>query len=111
MSIIEAILTFLTLVAGGGWLFDRKKHSREIESLTADNKKKAMELSKMYVDEFNKNIAEPLRREVSGLRREIIGLRNAIRKINNCSHSTDCPVYYELQKQQDSFGDGVSTQN
>ena len=91
----------LTLVAGGGWLFDRRRHRQEIESLTADNRQKDMNLSKMYVDEFKENIADPLRCEVRELRTEVNHLRNAIQKINDCPHSDACPVYSELQKQQD----------
>ena len=115
------VLSVLTLIAGGGWLFDKKRHRQEVESIKADNKKKDMELSKMYVDEFKENIAEPLRqemeqlraevselrkenaslrRETGGLRREIKQLKDAIQKIYDCPHAADCPVYEELQKQQ-----------
>ena len=93
--------SILTLVAGGGWLFDRRRHRQEVESLRADNRQKDMNLSKMYVDEFKENIADPLRHEVRELRTEITHLRNAIQKINDCPHSDACPVYSELQKQQD----------
>ena len=96
----EIILSVLTLVAGGGWLFDRKRHRQEVESIRADNRQKDMDLSKMYVDEFKQNIAEPLRREVRELKREVKKLNNAIGKIQECPHAADCPVYDELQKQQ-----------
>lgn len=118
------ILSVLTLVAGGGWLFDRRRHRQEVESLRADNRQKDMNLSKMYVEEFKENIADrfpsreqsklvcfaealkrvrrkPLRREVRELRTEVTHLRNAIQRINDCPHSDACPVYSELQKQQD----------
>lgn len=98
------VLSVLTLIAGGGWLFDKKRHRQEVGSIKADNKKKDMELSKMYVDEFKENIADPLRREVGGLRREVKHLRDAISKINDCPHAADCPVYDELQKQQNDVG-------
>ena len=91
------IPSILTLVAGGGWLFDRRRHRQEVESLKADNRQKDMN----HVDEFKENIADPLRREVRELRNEITHLRNAIQKINDCPHSDACPVYSELQKQQD----------
>ena len=58
------IPSLLTLVAGGGWLFDRRRHRQEVESLRADNRQKDMNLSKMYVNEFRENIADPLRHEV-----------------------------------------------
>lgn len=95
------IPSLLTLVAGGGWLFDRRRHRQEVESLRADNRQKDMNLSKMYVDEFRENIADPLRHEVRELKDEIKHLRNAIQKINDCPHSDTCPVISELQKQQD----------
>ena len=95
------ILSVLTLVAGGGWLFDRRRHRQEVESLKADNRQKDMNLSKMYVEEFKENIADPLRREVRELRTEVNHLRNAIQRINDCPHSDACPVYNELQKHQD----------
>lgn len=95
------LLSVLTLVAGGGWLFDRRRHRQEVESLKADNRQKDMNLSKMYVEEFKENIADPLRHEVRELRTEVTYLRNAIQKINDCPHSDACPVYNELQKQQD----------
>lgn len=94
------MMGLLTLIAGGGWLFDKKRHRQEVESIKADNKKKDMELSKMYVDEFKQNIAEPLRREVRELKKEVKKLNNAIGKIQDCPHAAGCPVYDELQKQQ-----------
>jgi hypothetical protein len=96
----EIILGVMTLLGGFGWFFDRRKHRQEIESLIADNRQKDMNLSKMYVDEFRENIADPLRHEVRELKDEIKHLRNAIQKINDCPHSGGCPVLDELQKQQ-----------
>ena len=40
------VLSVLTLVAGGGWLFDRKRHRQEVESIRADNRQKDLDLSK-----------------------------------------------------------------
>lgn len=99
-EIWAAVTTLLTLVAGGGWLFDKKRHRQEVRSIKTENEKKDMELAKMYVDEFKTNIAEPLRREVRGLKKEVKNLNNAIAKIQDCPHAGECPVYDELQKQQ-----------
>lgn len=100
------LLSVLTLLlgAGGGWMLDKKKHRQEVESLKADNRQKDLNLSKDYVESFRKEIADPLRREVGGLRREVKYLRDAIQKINDCPHAADCPVYDELQKQQNDVG-------
>ena len=100
MEWTSIVLAIITLLGGCGWLFDRHKHKQEVEGLRADNRQKDMDLSKMYVDEFKENIADPLRHEVRELRTEITYLRNAIQKINDCPHSDACPVISELQKQQ-----------
>ena len=94
------VMGLLTLVAGGGWLFDRKRHRQEVESIRADNRQKDLDLSKDYVESFRKEIADPLRREVRELKKEVKKLNNAIGKIQDCPHAGDCPVYDELQKQQ-----------
>lgn len=88
------VVTLVTLKAA------RKKAENEAEGLAADNEQKSMDLAKNYVDEFRANIVEPLQKEVKGLRRDVKNLKNAINKINDCPHSAECPVYGELQKQQ-----------
>ena len=95
------LLALTNLLTGGGWLLDRRKRRQEAEGIRADNRQKEMDLAKSYVDEFKENIAEPLRKEVGGLRREIKNLKNAIQKINDCPHADGCPVYCELQRQQE----------
>lgn len=118
MDWTSIVLAIITLLGGCGWLLDRHKHKQEVEGLKEDNRKKAqevesikadnrqkdMDLSKMYVDEFKKNIADPLRREVRELKNEVKKLNNAISKIQECPHAADCPVYDELQKQQNDGG-------
>lgn len=97
-SIILAVTNLLT---GGCWIADRRKRRKEADGLEVENHQKEMDLAKSYVDEFKENIVEPLRKEVSGLRRDVKNLRNAIQKINDCPHADGCPVYDELQKQQE----------
>ena len=92
------VLSAVTLIAGGGWLFDRRRHRQDIESLKADNRQKEMNLSKDYVTEFRTYIAEPLQREVSELRDEVNQLRDAIQRIDRCPHRDHCPVYDGLRK-------------
>ena len=94
------ILALIGMVSGWfTWFLDRRKHRQEVEALKADNRQKDMDLSKMYVDEFRSNIAEPLRQEVLELRDQIDQLRNAIQKIDACAHRASCPVINELQHQ------------
>ena len=101
MEWTSIVLAIITLLGGCGWLFDRHKHRQEVEGLKADNRQKDLDLSKDYVEAFRKEIADPLRREVRELKREVKKLNNAISKIQDCPHAADCPVYDELQKQQD----------
>ncbi len=98
LNLTELVLGLLTFLSGIGWIVDRRKHRQEVESLKADNRQKDMNLSKMYVDEFRNNIAEPLQREVGELRNEVNQLRYAIQRIGDCPHSASCPVYDELVK-------------
>ena len=94
----SVILGVIGLLNGCGWMMDRKRHRRLIESLEADNRQKEMNLSKMYVDEFRMNIDWPLQEEVGDLKNEISTLKNAIQRINECDYRGSCPVYDELQR-------------
>ena len=89
----EIILGFLTLLGGCGWFVSGRKHRQEVEALKADNRMKDMELAQKYVEEFDKNIAEPLRRDVRDLRNEVKELRDAIQRIDRCPYRDTCPVY------------------
>ena len=100
MEWTNIILAIIAALSGCGWLVSGRKYRQEVESLKADNRQKDMDLSKMYVDEFRENIAEPLRLEVRELRTEVDMLRNAIQKINDCPLAADCPVLDELQNNQ-----------
>lgn len=97
MDLTSIVLAIIAMLSGCGWFLNNRKYRQEVESLKADNRQKDMELSKMYVDEFRENIADPLRLEVRELRTEVDLLRNAIQKINDCPLAADCPVLGELQ--------------
>ena len=94
----EIILGVLTLLGGCAWFVNFRKDKQEAKGIRADNRQKEMDLSKMYVDEFNLNIVVPLQREVGELRQEVAALRNAIQKIDACPHRDNCPVIGELQR-------------
>jgi uncharacterized coiled-coil protein SlyX len=66
-----------------------------------------MELAAMYVQEFQKNIVDPLKeqlaenkKEVTSLKRYIKKLTDAVKEINNCPHRADCPVLDRLPDNQ-----------
>ena len=88
----NVILGVITLLGGCGWVIDRKKHKQEIESLKADIRQKNMDLGKMYVDEFHKNIVKPLEVRVEELTNEVNRLKDAIEKVNDCPYRDRCPV-------------------
>ena len=101
------ILGMLTMLSSFGWLFDRRRHKHEMESLKADNRQKEMNLGKDYVTEWHTYIAEPLQREVGELRREVNKLRHAIQRIERCDYRANCPVLDGLRDDEES-GDKAS---
>lgn len=76
----------LTLLGGCAWFVEGRKHKPTANGLKADNRLKNMELGQIYVEQFEENIAEPLRREVRELRDEVKELRNELEivKRNAC---------------------------
>ena len=86
----------ISMVSGWGWLTNSRKYRQEVKSLEAENRQKYMDLAKEYVEEFRKNIAEPLQLEVRDLRNEVKLLRDAVQEINDCPFSGDCPVRTKL---------------
>ena len=99
-EITSIILGVLTLLGGCGWFVEGRKHRETARLLNADHKLKEMELGQLYVEQFEKNIAEPLRQEVRKLRDEVKELRDAIQRIDRCPHRDMCPVYDGMRKQQ-----------
>ena len=91
-EITSIILGVLTLLGGCGWFVEGRKHRETARLLNADHKLKEMELGQLYVEQFEKNIAEPLRREVRELRDEVKELRNELETVKGCvCYGADCP--------------------
>lgn len=88
----KIVLELFTLLSGCGWFVSGRKHRQEVKSLKADNRLKDMELARLYVEQFQKDIAEPLRQEVRELRNEVNELRDAIKRVNECRFRDECPV-------------------
>jgi hypothetical protein len=63
-----------------------------VKALKADNRLKDMELGQMYVEQFEKNIAEPLRRDVRELREKVDKLTEELEHVKKCvCYCVDCP--------------------
>ena len=93
IDISAIVLAVIGMVSGWWtWFLDRRKHRQEVEGMRAENALKDFELAKRYVDEFDKNIAEPLQRDVRELRNEVNRLKDAIEKVNDCPYRDNCPV-------------------
>lgn len=93
---VSVVLALISMVSGWGWLTNSRKYRQEVKSLEAENRQKYMDLAKEYVEEFRKNIAEPLQQEVRELRNEVKLLRDAVQEINDCPFNGDCPVRTKL---------------
>lgn len=93
----EVILGVFTLLSTCGWFVSGRKHRQEIESLKADNRIKDMQLAQVYVEQFEKNIAEPLRHEVRELRDEVKELKHALERVKECAHRDSCPIIERMQ--------------
>lgn len=96
---IDIIRDIITLLVACGWFTSGRKHKKEIESIAADIKQKEMNLAQQYVDEFKKNIVEPLIHKMNAIQRVCDRLQKAVDKVNDCAHSDNCPVRHELQEQ------------
>ena len=96
------ILGVLTLLGGCGWFVEGRKHREATRVLNADYRLKNMELGQIYVEQFEKNIADPLRQEVRELRDEVKELRNELEMVKGCvCYRADCPHRISvLDKQQ-----------
>ena len=90
--IVSIVLGVISMVNGWGWVTNRRKYKQEVKNLEAETRQKYMDLAKMYVDEFTKNIATPLEKRVDELTREVKELKDelAVFKENVCYRS-DCP--------------------
>lgn len=100
----ETVRLLFEVILGGGWLVSLVTLRATRKKQTAEALNAEMELGKSYVQEFTKNIAEPLKAKVNdlekavdGLKRETARLRKAINKTNNCQWVDSCPVIRELQ--------------
>jgi len=91
----------LTLLNGCGWFVNWRKDKQEAKGIVADNKLKEMELAKRYVDDYNRNIVEPLQQRVLKLEAEIRRLQDAIQSINDCPHSSECPVLGRMRQHEE----------
>ena len=96
----EIILGVLTLLGGCAWFVNFRKDKQEAKGIRADNRQKEMDLSKMYVDEFNLNIVGPLQQRVQKLESQIERLHDAIEGINSCPYRAECPVLSRMRQHE-----------
>ena len=99
------IVAFLTLLGGCAWVVEGRKHKPTANGLKADYRLKNMELGQIYVEQFEENIAEPLRREVRELRNEVNALRNELAEVKGCvCYRADCPSRVSVLGKQTECG-------
>lgn len=103
----ETISLIGNLVLGSGLILTLATLRSARKKAAAESESEYMELSKVYVDEFQANIVSPLKqtldenkKEMASLKREMARLRKAIEKSTTCDYADDCPVRRELQKSE-----------
>lgn len=64
--------------------------------MEAERRQKYMDLAKECVEEFRRNIGEPLQEEVGELRKEVKELKDAEEGINDCPYRAECSVRERL---------------
>ena len=86
------VVGVLSLLGCCAWFIEGRKHKPTAKGIVADNRLKEMELGQLYVDQFEKNIAEPLRREVRELREKVDKLTEELEHVKKCAcYCVDCP--------------------
>ena len=97
----------MTLLGGCAWFVEGRKHKPTANGLKADYRLKEMELGQLYVEQFEKNIAEPLRRDVRELRNEVKELRNELESVKGCvCYRSDCPHRVSVFDKQERKREG-----
>ena len=91
VDVTSIVLGVLTLAGGCGWVVNHRKYKVEVKKLEVD-------LAKEYVEEFRRNIGEPLQQEVGELRKEVKELKDAVEGINDCPYRAECPVRDRMQR-------------
>ena len=103
-AIVVALMSLLGCCA---WFVEGRKHKPTAKGLVTDNRLKEMELGQLYVEQFEKNIADPLRQEVRELRDKVDKLTDELEMLKKCScYRADCPhrLLSVLGKQERGFG-------
>ncbi len=108
----EVILAVIGMMSGwvSYWL-DHRKHKQEVKNMAAEaaaieaeTKRKYMDLAKMYVDEFTKNIVRPLEKRVEELTNEVKELKDELEMVKKGTcYCADCPDRVSVLSKQ---GDG-----
>lgn len=92
IDLTAIVLAVIGMVSGWvTYLLDHRKHKQEVKNLEAETERKYMELAKMYVDEFTKNIVRPLETRVNELTNEVKELKDELENVKKCAcYCADC---------------------
>lgn len=101
LDFTSIILGLFTLLGGCAWVVNFRKDKQEANGIKADTDLKQMNLSKLYVDEFYKNIVEPLQQRVLKMESKLDRLEDAVHAIHSCPHSDECPVVDRMRKHEE----------
>ncbi|MDR1725611.1 MAG: hypothetical protein LBR28_04400 [Bacteroidales bacterium] len=105
---MEIITLIINALFGGGILITLATIKQSRKKAKIETNMAEMDLATKYVEEFNKNVKEPLQKDLKKLNNELCKLRKAIKRVQTCKHSIDCPVVNELQNDETLSNNGLS---
>jgi len=111
--LLQILLAVIAVIGNAGWFLDGRKHRAQTRAINTDTDLKDFDLAQRYVEQFQSQIADPLRAQAAQLQHQVDSLKNeinhlsdtinqlnhAIQKIKDCPYSAadSCPVLNALQ--------------
>lgn len=93
-QVLNIVLSVGFITALATLRYTRKRAAAEAKQAEAAYMQAILENNQKYV-------VEPLKKEINALRKTVNNLTRAINRVSDCPHAIDCPVRSELQKQPD----------
>lgn len=103
MDVIDnsTVTMFINALISGGLLITLVTLRAKRKRAMAEAKQVEAAYTQAILENNQKYVVEPLKKEINALRKTVNNLTRAINRVSDCPHAIDCPVRSELQKQPD----------